>query len=53
MPMYLERLSVIVMSIKQIQLIEARLRIFSMFPAFKKIKFICWNRKNILKVLGK
>ncbi len=36
MPMYLQRLSTIVMSIKQIQLIEARLRIFSMNPAFKK-----------------
>ncbi len=57
MPMYLQRLSTIVMSIKQIQLIEARLRIFSMNPAFKKsnsfveIKNYTENTWNFIVIL--
>ena len=57
MPMYLQRLSTIVMSIRQIQLIEARLRIFSMNPAFKKsnsfdeIKNYTENTWNLIVIL--
>jgi len=44
---YIERLSKIVLSIKQLQKLEARMKILSMFPLFKKSKSFNYIEKQI------
>jgi len=46
-PLYIEQLFTLVTSIKQIQTIESRLRIFSMLPAFKKSSSFIGLEKQI------